>query len=128
MIPAGLHLDRGNCPAFSIPVNLSPFHVVDHAGAGNGQGIKPKCVADNVTEQDTVSLLMNQPEQADHVFSFGEARPWCRNIDGELFRDGTEWIVTVALDVGPVADLLTDVANPVAGFQSAFGLHRTEKC
>src|SRR5882724_10348828 len=33
MLPAGFHLGRRNGPALSIPVDLSPFHVVDDARA-----------------------------------------------------------------------------------------------
>jgi len=50
MVPTGLHFDSWNSPAFGNPVDVTPLHFIDHAGAGNGQRIKAQGKANNVTE------------------------------------------------------------------------------
>ena len=70
-----------------IQINLTPLHVMDHAGAGDGQRIKPKRVTDDVTEGDVLPSLIDQPEKANHILCFGDAGPRCRDVDSELLLE-----------------------------------------
>src|SRR4029077_17553707 len=100
MVPAGFHLDGWNGPACGIPVDLLPLHAVDHAGAGDGQGVEPKGIPDDVAKFGLVVWLIDQPEKPDHVLCFGDAGPRCRDVDGELLPAVAERIVAVAFEVG----------------------------
>src|ERR1700704_123809 len=50
-----------------------------------------------------------------------------RNVGNHLPIQVAEWIVAVAFDIGVVADLLTDAAHAVAGFQLSLGFVRTHE-
>jgi integrase len=52
---------------------------------------------------------------------FGDAGTRRRNVGNHLPIQVAEWIVAVAFDIGIVADLLTDAAHAVAGFQLSLG-------
>ena len=117
MVPTGLHLRGWNSPAFGIPIDLAPIHFIDHAGARNGQRVEAQSKANNVTKPRSRPRCADELEDARHVTWFGDAGARRRNVGNHLPMQVAEWIVAVAFDIGIVADLLTDTAHAVAGFQ-----------
>src|SRR6202043_985814 len=121
MVPTGLHFDGWDSPAFGIPIDLAPPHFIDHAGAGNGQRIEAQGKAYNGTKPRSRPRCADELEHARHVAWFGDAGTRRRNVGHHLPIQVAEWIVAVAFDIGIVADLLTDAAHAVAGFQLSIG-------
>src|SRR4030088_2737684 len=119
MVPTGLHFGGWNSPAFGIPIDLAPLHFIDHAGAGNGQRIEAQSKAKNATKSRP--RRADELEDARHVAWFGDAGTRRRNVGNHLPIQVAEWIVAVAFDIGMIADLLTDAAHAVAGFQLSLG-------
>src|SRR5260221_8600811 len=122
MVPTGLHLGGWNSPAFGIPIDLAPLHFIDHAGAGNGQRIEAQGKANDVIKPRSRPWCVDKLEDARHVAWVGDARTRRRNVGNHLSIQVAEWIVAVSFDIGIVADLLTDAAHAVAGFQLPVGL------
>src|SRR4030088_197859 len=127
MVPTGLHFGGWNSPAFGIPIDLAPLHFINHAGAGNGQRIEAQGKADNVTKPRSRPRCADELEDARHVARFSDAGTRRRNVGNHLPIQVAEWIVAVAFDIGVVADLLTDAAHAVAGFQLSLGFVRTHE-
>lgn len=115
MVPSGFHLCRRYGPSFGIPIDFSPFHVVDHAGARNRQCIDPKGITDHVAKSGLLPWRHDQSEETNDILRLSDAGPWCRDVDSELLLAGTERIVAIAFKVGVVANLLTDTVDPIAG-------------
>src|SRR6266567_2553693 len=105
----------------SQPIDLAPLHFIDHAGAGNGQRIEAQGKANKVTEPRSRPRCADELEDARHVTWFGDAGTRRRNVGNHLPIQVAEWIVAVAFDIGIVADLLTDTAHAVAGFELSLG-------
>src|SRR6201997_4174961 len=117
MVPARLHFCGRNSPAFGIPIDFAPLHFIDHAGARNGQRIEAQGKANNVTKPRSRPRRADELEDARYVTWFGDAGTRRRDVGNHLPIQVAEWIVAVALDIGVVADLLTDTAHAVAGFK-----------
>src|SRR6267378_4537322 len=90
-------------------------------GAGNGQRIEAQGKANNVTEPRSRPRCADELEGARHLAWFGNAGTRRRNVGNHLPIQVAEWIAAVAFDIGIVADLLTDAAHAVAGFQLSLG-------
>src|SRR4030088_405238 len=82
-----------------------------------GQGVEAQGKANDVTKPRSRPRCADEFEDARHVAWFGDAGTRRRNVGNHLPIQVAEWIVAVAFDVGIVADLLTDAAHAVAGFQ-----------
>src|SRR5258708_36877598 len=121
MVPTGPDFGGWNSPAFSFPIGFATLHSIDHAGAGNGQRIEAQGQANNVTEPRSRPRCADEFEDARHVAWFGDAGTRRRNVGNHLPIQVAEWIVAVAFDIGIIADLLTDTAHAVAGFQLSLG-------
>src|ERR1700760_937325 len=122
MVPASLHFGGWNSPAFAIPIDLAPLHFIDHARARNRQRIEAQGKTNNVAKPRSRPRCADELENARHVAWFGDAGARRRNVGHHLPIQVAKRIVAVAFDIGIVADLLTDAAHAVTGFQLSLGL------
>src|SRR6267142_2504362 len=127
MLPAGFHLGRRNGPALGIPIDLSPFHVVDDARARDGQCIESKGISDQIVKSGLLPYRHDQLEEANHILRLGDAGSRRRDVDSELLLAGPERIVAITIELCIVADLFTDAMDSVTGLQFAGSLHRPEE-
>src|SRR6266481_2861365 len=65
--------------------------------------------------------VQRSASQSTSLHSISLTMPGRRNVGNHLPIQVAKGIVTVALDIGIVADLLTDAAHSVAGFQLSLG-------